>query len=365
MKNDSVIGSKTNQRNDYIDFLRGVAAIGIVAIHTAFWSGESYTPEWFQSITLLLDVPFFFFLSGWGSGYSNVSLKKTIKSLSGIWTKWIVFVIFLEMACVILQFLHVLGASSGLLDGRDFVNNVFFHVGFSGFPVVAGSIWFMPVYFVVLLCNTIILCLVRCDFLGGKEIETYILIFVFLFLWIYNGNSFLGLDTSIATFLFYSIFWTIGFYLSKSDSGLKLSRMKLVRDVVIILIGAIVTNYLQHLPIYNIQAAKFPPSPKYGIVSLLSIEIAIFVQPFIKKGIIYKLCAHVGRNAIYYFFAQGVGSSLIYYYVKHMDIEYWIVKWTGAFLINLALTIIIAELMGYAYRHICNMSINIFRMIRL
>lgn len=36
-------------RNNYIDFLRGIAAIGIIAIHTAFWGGQSYTPEWFCS----------------------------------------------------------------------------------------------------------------------------------------------------------------------------------------------------------------------------------------------------------------------------------------------------------------------------
>jgi len=30
--------------NSYIDFLRGIAALGIIAIHTAFWAGQSYTP---------------------------------------------------------------------------------------------------------------------------------------------------------------------------------------------------------------------------------------------------------------------------------------------------------------------------------
>lgn len=40
------------KRNEYIDYLRGIASIGIIAIHTAFWSGQSYTPEWFQNLTL-------------------------------------------------------------------------------------------------------------------------------------------------------------------------------------------------------------------------------------------------------------------------------------------------------------------------
>lgn len=57
---DEIILSRA-ERNDYIDFLRGVAVIGIVAIHTAFWAGQSYTPEWFWNLTLFLDVPFSFF----------------------------------------------------------------------------------------------------------------------------------------------------------------------------------------------------------------------------------------------------------------------------------------------------------------
>ena len=67
------------ERNNYIDFLRGIASIGIIAIHTAFWSGQSYTPEWFWNLTLLLDVPFFFYLSGWASSYKKSDIKKLVK----------------------------------------------------------------------------------------------------------------------------------------------------------------------------------------------------------------------------------------------------------------------------------------------
>ena len=70
-------------RNNYIDCLRGIAAISIVFIHTCFWSGESYVPEFMQSLSLAIDVPFFFFLSGWASTYVN-SFEKNIVSLLGI-----------------------------------------------------------------------------------------------------------------------------------------------------------------------------------------------------------------------------------------------------------------------------------------
>ncbi len=72
------------KRNEYIDYLKGIASIGIIAIHTAFWSGQSYTPEWFWNLTLLLDVPFFFYLSGWGGQYSKKSIEKMLRSLGKI-----------------------------------------------------------------------------------------------------------------------------------------------------------------------------------------------------------------------------------------------------------------------------------------
>lgn len=100
MDANEIIFSKT-ERNNYIDFLRGIAAMGIVAIHTAFWGGQSYTPEWFWNLTLFLDVPFFFYLSGWASSYRKSNVSKTGKSLINIWFKWVFFITLLSLFCVI------------------------------------------------------------------------------------------------------------------------------------------------------------------------------------------------------------------------------------------------------------------------
>lgn len=89
-----------NYRDDYIDQMRGIAAIGIVAIHTAFWSGSSYTPLWFQSLTLLLDVPFFFFLSGGASSYNLGNVYKTMRGLLNLWKKWAFFIIVWAVVCI-------------------------------------------------------------------------------------------------------------------------------------------------------------------------------------------------------------------------------------------------------------------------
>ena len=63
------------KRDKYLDFYRGIAAASIIFIHTVFWSGENYIPDYLRTLALLLDVPFFVFLSGWSVYYSSNIIK--------------------------------------------------------------------------------------------------------------------------------------------------------------------------------------------------------------------------------------------------------------------------------------------------
>ena len=56
--------TKKKNRNYYIDNIRGLATISVVFIHTVFWSGSSYVPEYMRNLSLLIDVPIFFLLTG-------------------------------------------------------------------------------------------------------------------------------------------------------------------------------------------------------------------------------------------------------------------------------------------------------------
>lgn len=58
------MGNKKKNRNYYIDNIRGLATISVVFIHTVFWSGSSYVPEYMRNLSLLIDVPIFFLLTG-------------------------------------------------------------------------------------------------------------------------------------------------------------------------------------------------------------------------------------------------------------------------------------------------------------
>ena len=54
------MGNKKKNRNYYIDNIRGLATISVVFIHTVFWSGSSYVPEYMRNLSLLIDVPIVF-----------------------------------------------------------------------------------------------------------------------------------------------------------------------------------------------------------------------------------------------------------------------------------------------------------------
>lgn len=75
-------------RHKEIDILRGLAMVNIVLIHTAFWSGQQYIPYWFSNLTLLVDVPVFFFLAG-SISLSKYPFKSNLKN-----TVKVIFVYF-------------------------------------------------------------------------------------------------------------------------------------------------------------------------------------------------------------------------------------------------------------------------------
>lgn len=257
-------------RNQYIDFCRGVAAVGIIAVHTAFWGGQRYTPPWFHNLTLFLDVPFFYYLSGWAMSYRHADLTKTVKSLGKIWLKWVFFTTLLAAFCALSAFLP--WQFAGVASIKELVGCYFFNVTFPGFPVVGGSIWFIPVYFVVLVGNTIVMMLLQNAAQAQAYKRTYLYLLAACFLWCYYGNYFLGLDAS--RFLFYSFFWMLG----QNRLGKVKDLRRLILCLAAVVVGIVACTRLQGLPLHDIQSAKFPPSAKYGFVSMAAILFAKFFE---------------------------------------------------------------------------------------
>ena len=152
------------KRDNYIDFLRGIAALSVVFIHTCFWSGYSYTPELMQTLSLAIDVPFFFFLSGWSSAYVD-SFERSIRSLLNIYKKYVMFLPFFFLILLIFGFFIKQYPGLSL---RSLYGNLFFIAeepnALSG---VMGSMWFMPVYLAVVPIGRLVTTKLMPSHTGG------------------------------------------------------------------------------------------------------------------------------------------------------------------------------------------------------
>lgn len=133
---------KTATRDYNLDFFKGLASISIVFIHTAFYSGETYIPGIMRTICLLVDVPLFIFLSGWGLSY-NKDYKKIFYGMINTWVKWILFVTILDLVSLICY-------GKAIQRPYEYLGQIFFGgLSLEHFVTVNGSMWYMPMYFLV------------------------------------------------------------------------------------------------------------------------------------------------------------------------------------------------------------------------
>ena len=312
-------------RNTYIDFLRGLAAINIILIHTAFWSGSQYVPVWFQSLTLLIDVPLFFFIAGWAFSYSN-SFEKSLLNVFRTHLKYTVFLILYTVA--IFTFHRAEFSPSSALNTFFFVfpkENLLL-------PVVSSSFWFLPVYYCVSIAVSGIVVLITR--LSQNQNTTYrvlrmlLALFFFLFVFLSLQHSANG---SLQTILFYSLFFLLG-YLTKDWFIPKLRY--LLAALAVSLIGLVGFIVLSGRSGFDLQSAKFPPNLQYFFASMIGVSIALYAKRFAKIAC-GNIIVWVGKNALYFYLAQGVVSSLLFFVIPKLPTLPWLALFAVCAVINL------------------------------
>ncbi len=309
------------ERNHLIDLLRGIAAINIIFIHTVFWSGTGYVPEYIRNISLFLDVPFFFFLAGWSYSYSG-KWEKVIKKSIQLYFMTFIAILF---SFLIGKLAGELVINKDLIEGLIKLNPIALPVA----RVFNSSLWFLRVFIPVSIIFSIILPNIK-----KKELSNQFMLLLIIFYMIsYFDTKFLIFNT---TFWFHSIFYSLG-YLSK-EIKINLKQLLLyIIPILIIIIILIVTKYD-----FNMQAIKFPPTPLYLIISMISVMISLYIKNFNFR---FPIIEQVGNNAMYSYLMQGFSSTFIIYIAVYLDFN-WIIKLSIMFFINL----ILALLLAYIYK---------------
>lgn len=319
-------------RNYYIDFLRGLAAINIILIHTAFWSGSEYVPVWFQSLTLLIDVPLFFFIAGWAFSYSN-SFEKSLLNVFRTHLKYFVFLLIYTIVIFVFHRAEFSPASA--------LNTFFFVFPKENLllPVVGSSFWFLPVYYCVSIAVSGIIVLVSrlsTNQNGAFRILRLLLALVFfLFAFLSLQHSANG---SLQTVLFYCLIFLLG-YLTKDWFFSKLRYLLAALGVFII--GLLAFIVLSGRNGFVLQSAKFPPNLQYLFASLIGVSIALYVKRFAKVAST-NVFVWVGKNALYFYLAQGVASSLLFFIIPKLPSLPWPVLFAMCAVLNLIGTALLA-----------------------
>lgn len=340
------------KRDLYIDFAKGFATIAIIFIHTAFWSGQYYIPTEWRVLSLLIDVPLFFALSGLTSG---ANVEKTFYRLLKLQITYMIFVTFLFFLD---YFFKVFGLNFfGLQWMQDFystfggkyipqnistdpqwqnLGNWYIHsyTNCDTFPVVMGSFWYLKVYFILTVFGVLIL-----RFFPRHIISFIILCFgltvVFnLFPWYYPSGQ-----------VGYVAFYLGLFLLAHELKGKKIPKrwIPILYGILIAILIFLLWNFGKDI-LMTMNKAKFPPKLLYifwSCFSLLTL-FSLYNRLKISKN---NFLTYVGQNAIFYYFAQGVSSSLVYFIVVPLKdkMEWWILM-IVIFMINIILAVIIAEL---------------------
>lgn len=314
-------------RAHYIDLVRGICALSIVFIHTCFCSGMSYVPIPMRSISLLLDVPAFFFIAGMTRAYIQ---KDTI--LTQLFKLSMIFVL--------------LGLLCNLVDGEVTWASIFRPLFLMGlnvsrlFGAAAGSYWFVPIYACTIILGGMVIKHTGGGYIMGI-ISLIVLTYVLSFggLLNFSGYSFLG--SRLEMLLFPVASYLFGYWCQQRIIQAEVHKRR--KFALLLAFVAFIVFRLCYLcegsSVYNLQINKFPVKLPYIAASCFSMAGIIF---FASDALRNRFFEHVGRNAIFYYAGQGVSSSLLLLISPYIRLD-WGIKLPIMFAINLALAIIFSE----------------------
>jgi len=310
------------QRDLYIDAVKGFASLSIIFIHTVFWSGQYYVPTEVRNLSLLFDVPIFFFLSGLTS---SGKVEKNIHRLLKLQISYMIFIsTFFILYCIFNQNLK----SDKLFDW-------YLHVYSKSEPmeIVMGSMWYMKIYLIVAFIGVIVL-----RYLTDRQIRIlsallFAGILSFSFYYYPSGNT--G----------YVFVYLLIFLAAKQCRKVYVKTPYIFLGFFVLLAAYyLLYLYFGERTTILVRRQKFPPHIIYFVYSCFSLFLILVFKGrlIIKKS---NFLTYIGQNAIFYYFAQGLSSSALYPLVKrfHEQIE-WYFLMPVMFIINVALAVIIAEI---------------------
>ncbi|MFY7815473.1 MAG: acyltransferase family protein [Chryseobacterium taeanense] len=356
------------KRDLYIDFAKGLATLSIIFIHTAFWSGQFYIPAEVRVFSLVFDVALFYALSGITSG-SNI--EKTFYRLLKLQITYMIFVTFLFFLD---YFFKVFGLNFFSLEwlknfystfGSKYtitnisnvpqwenLGNWYLHqyTNADTFPVVMGSFWYLKAYFILTVFGVLILRFFP------KHINWFIALCVALTL-LFNIFPETYPDGQVGYVAFYLTIFLIGNRMKGKKIPTKI--IPLLYGLAAIALVWMFWFYGNEI-FYKINRNKFPPKIPYIIWTFFSL-VTLFALYNRLKISSESFVTYIGKNAIFFYFAQGISSSLVYFLVVPLKeyLSWWILMML-IYIINVLLAFGISAIL----KKIDSLGWNILEILR-
>ena len=212
-----------SSRNKFIDVAKGFVILWVIHIHTVYWSGITYIPDIVRETTLLIDVPFFFFISGFLAGNLSFyqSLSRYVKQIWFLLRHYLITcMLVLAIVLSIFNILHINYSSEDL--HLALFSIIKLHPSgkmWSAVPVFKGSIWFIRVYLSLIFLFPLLVII------SSKSAFSFCLL-IFLFLSI-AVLSFFPLQSinpsivSISSLVFFLFVFFSGLILRKFKNNIK------------------------------------------------------------------------------------------------------------------------------------------------
>lgn len=338
------------KRDLYIDFAKGFATLSIIFIHTVFWSGQFYIPTEVRVLSLLIDVPLFYALSGLTSGGN---IEKTLYRLLKL---QITFMMFVTLLFFIDYLFKVFGLNVfGMQWMKEFystfgskyvprsiseipqwqnLGNWYLHqyTNADTFPVVMGSFWYLKVYFILTVFGVLVIKFFP------KHLNWFIALCFGLTL-LFNLFPHYYPTGQVG----YVAFYLGVFLLANKLKGKTIPSKAIPALYGILLLVLVILFWNEGKEIFlKMNKAKFPPKLLYIFWSSFSLLTLLVLYNRVKIAK-ESLVTFIGKNAIFFYFAQGISSSLVYFIaVPLQDAMPWWALMVLIYLINVALAFVIA-----------------------
>ena len=307
-------------RDTYFDAFKGMMILSVINIHTVYWSLKPYTPDIARQLAYFIDIPIFFFISGYFARYTTFfeSARQALHQLGRLYLRYLVITILVAIGVLI----WVYFALDRVPDGLQASLASMFTLSLSGelwgyFKGYYGNLWYLHTYFPMLL---IIPFLIGTPLFPKFRYLLLIILFALYWLMTYEIKGHVFLLRAWGDILFYCFIFVLGTSYRVSEKKLTTRRILVS---LCINIGVAFLVFLSDDAELRLSAYKFPPALQWLVYSLLLVHFFVLIRPYWSNvRPVLKLIAPglewIGTNSFTVYLFQGLVCSIPFLFASRL-----------------------------------------------